>query len=64
MSSDILLNILKTLEQYHHSKDDLIVNYIQNRLNKNLSVYYKQLSQSVQFLEQRNSKSVLSKLKG
>lgn len=62
MNEDELLKILSDLQVYNRPKNELLLHYVQERLNKNLISYYKKLSQSVEYLAQRNSKNVLNRL--
>lgn len=59
----------KTVEKMLHDiklrnrpKEQLLQYYIQKRLNKTVSIYYKELLSSCQSLEQHNEVSVLKKL--
>ena len=55
----MLKKIIEELAQYNHTRNFLREYYVEQRLNKNLSVYYKKLSDSVQFLYQQQPKRVL-----
>ena len=60
--SDILYNMLKDLSSYHRNKNTLLQFYINQRLNDSLKVYYKELSQSIDYLSDKNNIRVLKKL--
>ena len=60
--SKILYNMLKDLSSYHRDKNILLQFYINQRLNDSLKVYYKELSQSIDYLSDKNNIRVLKKL--
>lgn len=62
MSNQLLLNMINDLQNYKNDKTRLMQGYIQNRLNQNLTSYYKKLQQSVDFLQRKDSRKVLKKL--
>ena len=48
-----ILNIQKELLNYHRDRDKLFYFYVNDRLNKSIKTYYKELSNSVSYLENR-----------
>ena len=62
MLIDILNGIAKELKEHKRDKKALLEMYIEKRLNDSLSVYYKELSNSVNYLEYKNSIKVMRKL--
>lgn len=60
----ILNNILKDLQSHKRSKEDLLALCIQERLNKSLEVYEKQLSYSFKYYTKANEIRILKKLGG
>ena len=55
--------IIEDLKHYHRSKKDLQIMYINDRLNKSLQTYYKELSESFNYLSSRNEESVTTKMR-
>lgn len=53
-----LLYILNEMKDYKRPKEDLLVLYINERLNKSLQTYYKELSSSVLFLSSKDEMQV------
>lgn len=60
--SNILYNMLSDLSHYHRDKATLIQSYVNARLNESLKVYYKELSQSIDYLSDKNNIRVMKKL--
>ena len=58
----VLLDNLKILQGYKHSKEELMLRYVSERLNKSYETYQKELSQGLSFLEQKHEKSLLKRL--
>lgn len=59
---DRLLKIQEDLSQRGKLKEELLEQYVANRLASSLQTYYKELEQSVSYLEARKSESVISRL--
>ena len=57
-----LIEMLKTIEGYKHSKSELMPVYITERLNKSFESYRKELQQSILFLTRKHEKSILKRL--
>ena len=58
-----LEGILKDLSLYHRNKNDLKILYINERLNKSLETYYKELSSSLDYLSNRNQENLAKKVR-
>lgn len=59
---DKLYNIIKELSSYKRNKNDLLAQYINERLNKSLQTYYKELIDSFDHLKYKDSSNILKKL--
>lgn len=59
---DILNNILADLSNHKRNKDDLLIFYINKRLDKSLYTYYDSLVSSVNYLKYRNCKKIMDKI--
>ena len=62
MSASELDSLLEELKQYKRDKNHLMEFYIEERLNKSLEVYYKELTDSIQYLARRDELNVLKKM--
>lgn len=60
----MLYNILEDLQKHKRNKEDLLALCIQERLNKSLQVYEKQLSYSLKYYTKANEIRILKKLGG
>ena len=58
-----LEGMLKDLSLYHRNKSDLKILYINERLNKSLETYYKELSSSLDYLSNRNQENLAKKVR-
>ena len=58
-----LEGMLKDLSLYHRNKNDLKILYINERLNKSLETYYKELSSSLDYLSNRNQENLAKKVR-
>ena len=58
-----LEGMLKDLSLYHRNKNDLKILYINERLNKSLEIYYKELSSSLDYLSNRNQENLAKKVR-
>ena len=56
-----LNNILNDLSNYHRNKKELLIYYINQRLNKSLETYYKDLSSSYNYLSSKDTINVAKK---
>lgn len=56
-----LINILDDLSRYHRNKHKLLAYYINERLNKSLETYYKDLSSSYNYLSSKDTINVAKK---
>ena len=54
--------ILKELQEYKRDKKTLLPFYIQERLNKSLLTYYKQLTNSIRYYDRKDELRILKKL--
>ena len=52
--------ILRYLELHKNNKEALLYKYINERLNKSLISYYKELQNSINFLDLKNESLVLN----
>lgn len=59
---DKLYNIIEDLNKHKRNKDDLLTEYISERLNKSLQVYYGQLMNSFNFLKYKNGQTVIKNI--
>ena len=50
-SKDVILGMLSDIKAHQRDKDDLLAYYVQERLNKSLQVYYKELLDSYNMLQ-------------
>lgn len=62
MNEQTLWALINNLQNYKHTKSDLMQFYIQKRLDQNLMSYYKKLQQSVDFLARKDTRKILKKL--
>lgn len=60
----ILNSILEDLQKHKRNKGDLLALCIQERLNKSLQVYEKQLSYSLKYYTKANEIRILKRLGG
>lgn len=60
----ILNHILEDLQKHKRNKEDLVALCIQERLNKSLEVYEKQLSYSLKYYTKADEIRILKKLGG
>lgn len=63
MTKDNLYDILEELNQYKRDKSQLIVFYINERLNKSLETYYKTMINSFNFVAKQNELKLMKSLK-
>lgn len=57
------LSMLSDLQQYkNHSKDELFLKYINERLDKSFKTYEKELQDGLEYLERRNELNVAKKI--
>ena len=54
MFKDILVTILNDIQSHKRDKTLLMQMYIEDRLNKSLITYYKEISESVEFLNSKD----------
>lgn len=57
-----LYSMLEDLSKYHRDKKVLLTYYINQRLNKSLETYYKDLSNSFEYLTNKNDFKVLKNI--
>lgn len=58
-----LYDIKDELSHFKRNKKDLIIQYINERLNKSLETYYKTLIESIKYAEKQNELKLLRTLK-
>ena len=51
-----LQKLLEELSHYKRDRNDLLTYYINKRLNESLEVYYKELDESVHYLQARETR--------
>lgn len=54
--------IIKELDNYKRNKEQLMYKYINDRLTKSLNSYYKELSDSVNFLNSKEELNIIKKI--
>lgn len=57
-----LYQIKQDLQGHHRSKSSLLEYYIQQRLMQSLHTYYKEVSQSAQYLYSKNPTNIIRNL--
>lgn len=62
MIEECCLKMLKDLNQYKRSKDDLILFYVNERLNKSLESYTEDITKSEKYLNNRKELNLLRKI--
>ena len=55
-------NVLDELQKYKRDKKTLLSVYIQDRLNRSLLTYYKQLTSSIRYYDRKDELRILKKL--
>jgi hypothetical protein len=58
-----LLYMIEELQKYKRDKDSLMLQYVQERLDKSFNQYDKELQQSIQFLTRKHEKSLIKRMK-
>lgn len=58
-----LLNMLELLNNYKRDKNELMPQYVTERLDKSFNQYDKELQQSIQFLTRKHEKSLIKRMK-
>ena len=59
----ILYSMIEELQQYKRDKNDLMKQYVSERLDKSFSQYDKELQQSILYLTKKHEKSLVKRLK-
>ena len=59
----ILYSMIEELQQYKRDKNDLMKQYVAERLDKSFSQYDKELQQSILYLTKKHEKSLVKRLK-
>jgi len=54
--------IIKELDNYKRNKEQLMYKYINDRLTKSLNSYYKELRDSVNFLNSKEELKIIKKI--
>ena len=62
MNLDKLISILEELKTHHRSRAELIEMYVTKRLQKSMETYYKEVSQSAEFLAKKDELLMMRKL--
>lgn len=58
----ILRGMLNDLSNHHRGRKQLLIEYVNNRLDKSLKSYYNELMSTYEMLSRRNATRVLKKL--
>lgn len=53
MLRDTCISMLNNIQEYKHSPKELLLYYMNKRLNKSLETYYTELSESIEYLSRR-----------
>ena len=61
-NESVLTGILHSVQELCGDKEDLIGKYVQERLEKSLQSYKKELEDSVSFLERKNTLKMMRRL--
>lgn len=64
MTDKDLYNIIDDLNRYKRDKSKLLTFYVNERLNKSLETYYKELSSSFDYLNHRDGVKVMKDING
>ena len=62
MIEECCLKMLKDLNQYKRSKEDLTLFYVNERLNKSLESYIEDITKSEKYLNNRKELNLLRKI--
>ena len=54
--------MINDLQSYKRNKEDLLLHYVNERLDTSLTNYYKDLDNSLEYLSRRNELKLLKKL--
>ena len=57
-----LTHIRQTLSKRHHTRQAMMYNAVQERLNKSLNTYQKELDTGISYIETKNEIKVIKKL--
>ena len=60
--SDELATIITDLKKYKRDKKSLMETYVNQRLNQSLRTYYRELSEAIKYLEDKDAMNVARKL--
>jgi len=60
---DRLIKLLNELSNYHRSKNELVVFYVKERLDKSFNSYYNQITNSYNYVSKNNELQILKKMK-
>lgn len=63
MFKENLFRIKKDCKLYHRDKSTLMYMYVNGRLSKSLKIYYKEIQDSSQYLNNRKEDSLIKKFK-
>lgn len=59
----LCIHLLKDLKEYNHTnKEDLLLKYINERLDKSFETYQEELQTGFEYLKRRNELNVIRKL--
>lgn len=59
----LLLRMLNVLQQHKYNKEELIMQFVNERLDKSFNQYNKELQQSIEFLTKKHEKSLVKRIK-
>lgn len=61
-NSKRISHMINDLQSYKRNKEDLLLHYVNERLDTSLTNYYKDLDNSLEYLSRRNELKLLKKL--
>ena len=61
-NSKRISHMINDLQSYKRNKEDLLLHYVNERLDTSLTNYYKELDNSLEYLSRRNELKLLKKL--
>ena len=61
-NSKRISHMINDLQPYKRNKEDLLLHYVNERLDTSLTNYYKDLDNSLEYLSRRNELKLLKKL--
>lgn len=59
----LLINMLAELSEYKRDKNELMAQYVSERLDKSFNQYDKELQHSIEYLTNKHEKSLIKRMK-